>query len=425
MKSLIAIVERNQLNADRNSGEDGRERREAVLNIIERVKQEGDAALLELTEKFDKVKLAELAVQQEEFEEAYRVIDPAVLEAIRDAIANIRDYHQRQVRQSWTTTSESGSMLGQIVRPLERVGIYVPGGTAAYPTSVMMNAIPALVAGVPEIVMTTPPGKDGRLNAAVLVAARELGITEVYKTGGAQAIAALAFGTQTIRKVDKITGPGNAFVAAAKREVFGHVAIDMIAGPSEVVILADETASPVYIAADLLAQAEHDPLASCVLVTTSAKLASEVQEQVEKQLPELMRKEIAEQSIRRHGAICVAADLEEAFDIVNELATEHLEVLLSDPFAYIGKIKHAGAVFIGENSPVAIGDYFVGPNHVLPTGRTARFSSPLSVDDFIKKTSLIHYSGADMLKNGRKIAALAHFEGLQAHARSVELRLEE
>ncbi|AJY77535.1 histidinol dehydrogenase [Paenibacillus beijingensis] len=421
----MAIVERNQLNVDRNSGADGQERREAVLNIIERVKLEGDAALFDLTEKFDKVKLTELAVQPEEFEEAYRVIDPAVLEAIREAIVNIRDYHQRQVRQSWTTTSETGSMLGQIIRPLERVGIYVPGGTAAYPSSVLMNAIPALVAGVPEIVMTTPPGKDGKLNAAVLAAARELGITEVYKTGGAQAIAALAFGTQTIRRVDKITGPGNAFVAAAKREVFGHVAIDMIAGPSEVVILADETANPVYIAADLLAQAEHDPLASCVLVTTSAKLAEDVQAQVAKQLPELARKEISEQSIRRWGAICVAADLEEAFDIVNELATEHLEVFISDPFAYIGKIKHAGAVFIGENSPVAIGDYFVGPNHVLPTGRTARFSSPLSVDDFIKKTSLIHYSGTDMLKNGHKIAALAHFEGLQAHARSVELRLEE
>jgi histidinol dehydrogenase len=421
---LLNIVKRHELVVNESSSADSQERREAVLHIIEEVKRDGDEALFRMTERFDKVVLPQLAVREEEFEEAYRIIDPNVLEAIREAIGNIRNYHERQLRQSWMTTSDTGTILGQLILPLERVGIYVPGGTAAYPTSVLMNAIPALVAGVQEIVMTTPPGKDGKLNPAVIVAARELGIKEVYKVGGAQAIAALAYGTRTIRKVDKITGPGNAYVAAAKREVFGFVAIDMIAGPSEVVVLADKTANAGYIAADLLAQAEHDPLASVTLVTTSVSLAEEVQEQTVKQLKHLDRREIAEQAIKRNGVICIAIDLDEAFDIVNELATEHLEIHIRDPFAYLGKIKHAGAVFIGEDSPVAIGDYFVGPNHVLPTGRTARFSSPLSVDDFIKKTSLIRYSRQDMLRNGHKISALARFEGLQAHAKSVELRLE-
>ncbi|MBB6695053.1 histidinol dehydrogenase [Cohnella xylanilytica] len=422
---MLTIVERSGLSATQAAtGAAGQERREAVLHIIEEVKRDGDAALFRLTEKFDRVVLPQLAVADEEFEEAYRVIDPEVLEALREAIANIRDYHERQLRESWMTTKESGTILGQLILPLERVGLYVPGGTAAYPTSVMMNAVPALVAGVKEIVMTTPPGKDGKLNAAVLVAAAELGIRQVYKVGGAQAIAALAYGTETIGSVDKITGPGNAFVATAKREVFGQVAIDMIAGPSEVVVLADETAKAAYIAADLLAQAEHDPLASVTLVTTSRALAEEVQRLAASQLEGLDRKEIAAKALEGFGAICVAADLEEAIDIVNELATEHLEIQIQDPFAHLGKIKHAGAIFIGDDSPVAIGDYFVGTNHVLPTGRTARFSSGLSVDDFLKKTSFVRYSRQDMLDNGRKIAALARFEGLQAHARSVELRLE-
>ncbi|GIO13868.1 histidinol dehydrogenase [Cohnella xylanilytica] len=422
---MLTIVERSGLSATQAAtGAAGQERREAVLHIIEEVKRDGDAALFRLTEKFDRVVLPQLAVADEEFEEAYRVIDPEVLEALREAIANIRDYHERQLRESWMTTKESGTILGQLILPLERVGLYVPGGTAAYPTSVMMNAVPALVAGVKEIVMTTPPGKDGKLNAAVLVAAAELGIRQVYKVGGAQAIAALAYGTETIGSVDKITGPGNAFVATAKREVFGQVAIDMIAGPSEVVVLADETANAAYIAADLLAQAEHDPLASVTLVTTSRALAEEVQRLAASQLEGLDRKEIAAKALEGFGAICVAADLEEAIDIVNELATEHLEIQIQDPFAHLGKIKHAGAIFIGDDSPVAIGDYFVGTNHVLPTGRTARFSSGLSVDDFLKKTSFVRYSRQDMLDNGRKIAALARFEGLQAHARSVELRLE-
>jgi len=422
---MLKIVERSGLSATQAAtGAAGQERREAVLHIIEEVKRDGDAALFRLTEKFDRVALPQLAVADEEFEEAYRVIDPEVLEALREAIENIRDYHERQLRESWMTTKESGTILGQLILPLERVGLYVPGGTAAYPTSVMMNAVPALVAGVKEIVMTTPPGKDGKLNAAVLVAAAELGIRQVYKVGGAQAIAALAYGTETIGSVDKITGPGNAFVATAKREVFGQVAIDMIAGPSEVVVLADETANAAYIAADLLAQAEHDPLASVTLVTTSLALAEEVQRQAASQLEGIDRKEIAAKALEGYGAICVAADLDEAIDIVNELATEHLEIQIQDPFAHLGKIKHAGAIFIGDDSPVAIGDYFVGTNHVLPTGRTARFSSGLSVDDFLKKTSFVRYSRQDMLDNGRKISALARFEGLQAHARSVELRLE-
>ncbi|WP_373864296.1 histidinol dehydrogenase [Paenibacillus xylaniclasticus] len=420
----MKIVPRSELLVTQPQVSDHPERRETVLNIIAEVRRDGDAALKRMTEAFDKVALAHIAVQEEEIEEAYRIIDPEVLDALRGAIHNIRDYHQRQVNQSWMTTQSSGTILGQLVLPLERVGLYVPGGTAAYPSSVLMNAIPALVAGVQEIAITTPPGKDGKLNPAVLVAAAELGIREIYKVGGAQAIAALAYGTETIRKVDKITGPGNAFVAVAKREVFGQVAIDMIAGPSEVVILADESANAAYIAADLLAQAEHDPLASTTLVTTSAALAKEVQTEVELQLKQLERRDIAGKAIENYGAICLADHLEEAIDIVNEMATEHLEIHFEDPFAHLGKIKHAGAIFIGDNSPVPIGDYFVGTNHVLPTGRTARFSSGLSVDDFVKKTSVACYSRQDMLDNGRKIAALARYEGLQAHARAVELRLE-
>jgi histidinol dehydrogenase len=420
---LLKVMQRQQLRANRSRASKGQDRREDVLNIIEQVKQYGDQALLEMTERFDRVKLAHLKVQPEEFDEAFEAIDDTLLDAIRSAIRNIRDYHERQVRQSWMNATESGTILGQLVRPLERVGIYVPGGTASYPSSVMMNAIPALVAGVEQIVMTTPPGKDGRMNTAVLVTARELGITEIFKVGGAQAIAALAYGTESIAKVDKITGPGNAFVAAAKREVYGDVDIDMIAGPSEVVILADETAKPEFIAADLLAQAEHDPLASAILVTTSAALAEQVQEQVLTQLEHLNRKEIAVKSIDQWSAICIANSLDEAFDIVNELATEHLQLCIADPFERLGKVKHAGAVFIGNNSPVPIGDYYVGPNHVLPTSGRARFSSPLSVDDFIKKMSLVSYSRADMAANGHKIAALAEFEGLQGHAHSVKLRL--
>ena len=315
-------------------------------------------------------------------------------------------------------------MLGQLIRPLQRVGLYVPGGTAAYPSSVLMNAIPAQVAGVEEIAMVTPPGKDGKINPGVLVAAQELGVTEIYKVGGAQAIAALTYGTETIKPVDKIVGPGNIYVALAKREVFGLVDIDMVAGPSEIVVLADETANAAYVAADLLSQAEHDAMASSVLVTPSRTLAEAVQQEVEQQLVVLPRREIAEKSIRDHGAICVVDSLEQAIDVVNRLAPEHLEVMVEDPMEYVGKLKNAGAIFLGAYSSEPVGDYFAGPNHVLPTNGTARFSSPLNVDDFLKKTSLISYSRQDLLANGKKIVALARQEGLEAHARAIQIRLD-
>jgi histidinol dehydrogenase len=398
--------------------------RAAVLEILQAVKAEGDAAVLRFTETFDRIQLAAMRVTEEEIRRALEEIDPAVREAIREAAVNIRDYHSRQMRQSWITTKESGTMLGQLIRPLQRVGLYVPGGTAAYPSSVLMNAIPAQVAGVEEIVMVTPPGKDGTVNPGVLVAAYEVGVKEIYKVGGAQAIAALTYGTETIKRVDKIVGPGNIYVALAKREVFGLVDIDMVAGPSEIVVLADRTANPAYVAADLLSQAEHDTMASAVLVTPCRELAEKVQQEVEQQLAALPRKEIAEASIRDYGAICVVQNIEEGIEIVNRLAPEHLEVMLDDPFVYVGRIKNAGAIFLGAYSSEPVGDYFAGPNHVLPTNGTARFSSPLNVDDFLKKSSLIAYSRQDLLANGHKIVALARQEGLEAHARAIQIRLD-
>jgi histidinol dehydrogenase len=398
--------------------------RAAVLEILQAVKAEGDAAVLRFTETFDRIQLAEMRVTEEEIRRALEEIDPAVREAIREAAVNIRDYHSRQMRESWITTKESGTMLGQLIRPLQRVGLYVPGGTAAYPSSVLMNAIPAQVAGVEEIVMVTPPGKDGTVNPGVLVAAYEVGVKEIYKVGGAQAIAALTYGTETIQRVDKIVGPGNIYVALAKREVFGLVDIDMVAGPSEIVVLADRTANPAYVAADLLSQAEHDMMASAVLVTPCRELAEKVQQEVEQQLAVLPRKEIAEASIRDYGAICVVENIEEGIEIVNRLAPEHLEVMLDDPFVYVGRIKNAGAIFLGAYSSEPVGDYFAGPNHVLPTNGTARFSSPLNVDDFLKKSSLIAYSRQDLLANGHKIVALARQEGLEAHARAIQIRLD-
>jgi histidinol dehydrogenase len=398
--------------------------RAAVLEILQAVKAEGDAAVLRFTETFDRIQLAEMRVTEEEIHRALEEIDPAVCEAIREAAVNIRDYHSRQMRQSWITTKESGTMLGQLIRPLQRVGLYVPGGTAAYPSSVLMNAIPAQVAGVEEIVMVTPPGKDGTVNPGVLVAAYEVGVKEIYKVGGAQAIAALTYGTETIKRVDKIVGPGNIYVALAKREVFGLVDIDMVAGPSEIVVLADHTANPAYVAADLLSQAEHDMMASAVLVTPCRELAEKVRQEVEQQLAALPRKEIAEASIRDYGAICVVENIEEGIEIVNRLAPEHLEVMLDDPFAYVGRIKNAGAIFLGAYSSEPVGDYFAGPNHVLPTNGTARFSSPLNVDDFLKKSSVIAYSRQDLLANGHKIVALARQEGLEAHARAIQIRLD-
>jgi histidinol dehydrogenase len=401
------------------------EQRLAVLDIITEVRKNGDAALFSFTEKYDRVALSSIKVSKEEIEQAYNELDISMLPIIREAAANIRDYHERQKRESWITTQANGTILGQKITALDSVGVYVPGGLAAYPSSVLMNVTPALVAGVKRIVMVSPPQQNGLLPAGVLVAAHELGVQEIYKVGGAQAIAALAYGTESIEKVDKVVGPGNIYVALAKREVFGHVSIDMIAGPSEIVVLADETARATEVAADLLSQAEHDERASSVLVTTSEKLAYEVKEEVYKQLETLPREKIARASIESYGAIYVTDTLDEAVQLVNELAPEHLEVITASPMDLLGKIHHAGAIFLGRFSSEPVGDYFAGPNHVLPTNGTARFSSPLNVDDFTKKSSIISYSEKAMLDNGRKIAAFARLEGLEAHARAVEYRLED
>ncbi|MBU8906720.1 histidinol dehydrogenase [Desertibacillus haloalkaliphilus] len=399
--------------------------RDAVTNIIAQVKEQGDKALIALTEKFDGVTLSDFLVTKAEIEAAYDSIDDEVLNALKEAIVNIREFHQRQKRQSWLTTNEDGTVLGQKIVPLDSVGVYVPGGTAAYPSSVIMNVAPAQVAEVGEIVIVSPPQKDGTLPAGVLVAANELGISNIYKLGGAQAVAALAYGTETIPAVDKIVGPGNIYVALAKREVFGHVDIDMIAGPSEIVVLADEKANPAYIAADLLSQAEHDMLSSAVLVTPSEALAEQVAAEVDRQLETLPRKEIASVAVADHGAIYVTDTLDEAVEVVNQLAPEHLEVLTEEPMLLLGKIRHAGAIFLGPYSSEPVGDYFAGPNHVLPTNGTARFSSPLNVDDFTKKSSIISYSKEALTKNGKKIAAIARYEGLEAHARAIDVRLED
>lgn len=401
------------------------EQRLAVLDIIAEVRKTGDHALFALTEKYDRVTLTSLKVSPEEIQQAYLELDDKLLPIINEAAGNIKDYHQRQKRESWITTQENGTILGQKFTPLDSVGVYVPGGLAAYPSSVLMNVIPALVAGVKRIVMVSPPQENGSLPAGVLVAANELGISEIYKVGGAQAIAALAYGTESIERVDKIVGPGNIYVALAKREVFGHVSIDMIAGPSEIVVLADHSARATDIAADLLSQAEHDARASSVLVTTSLALANEVKDEVYKQLETLPRQAIARASINQYGAIYVTNTLDEAIGLVNELAPEHLEVLTENPMEQLGKIRHAGAIFLGRYSSEPIGDYFAGPNHVLPTNGTARFSSPLNVDDFMKKSSIISYSEQAIKENGRKVAAFARLEGLEAHARAVEYRLED
>ncbi|GAE27148.1 histidinol dehydrogenase [Halalkalibacter wakoensis JCM 9140] len=401
------------------------QQREAVEAIISQVKKQGDQALFDLTKKFDGAELTSLRVTEEELNSAYTEISDELISALREAIVNIKDFHERQTRQSWMTTKEDGTILGQKVTPLDSVGVYVPGGKAAYPSSIMMNVIPAQVAGVERIVMVSPAGADGKLPASVLVTAKELGVKEIYKVGGAQAVAALAYGTETIQSVDKITGPGNIYVALAKRAVFGTVDIDMIAGPSEIVVLADQKANPRYIAADLLSQAEHDEQASAVLVTASQDLAEQVAKEVQEQLTTLPKRDIAGASIRDYGVIYVASDLVEAVDVVNQLAPEHLEILTEEPMNLVGKIRHAGAIFVGPYSSEPVGDYFAGPNHVLPTNGTARFSSPLNVDDFTKKSSIISYSKQAIENNGHKISALARLEGLEAHARAIDIRLEE
>ncbi|RFU63894.1 histidinol dehydrogenase [Peribacillus glennii] len=403
-----------------DSGTD--EQRKTVQGIISEVRKDGDAALFSYTERFDGVKLTDLRVTQEELNAGLAALSEEHIAVIREAAENIQSFHQKQQRNSWITTDDMGTMLGQKITPLDAVGVYVPGGTAAYPSSVLMNVMPALVAGVKRIVMVSPPGKDGKLAPVVLAAAKIAGVTEIYTVGGAQAIAALAYGTDSIDKVDKIVGPGNIYVALAKREVFGDVSIDMIAGPSEIAVLADKTANAAEVAADLLSQAEHDAFACSVLVTTSMELAEGVSQEVHKQLELLPRKEIAEQSIRNFGRIIVCANMSEALLAVNELAPEHLEILTENPMEAMAKIRHAGAIFLGRFSPEPVGDYFAGPNHVLPTNGTARFASPLNVDDFQKKSSIIMYSEKAFRANSEKIASFARLEGLEAHARAIEAR---
>lgn len=422
---MIRIIPAEQFQSKRNVESGNREQQEAVRSILAAVRAEGDAALRRFTEQFDRVSLERFRVTEEEFAEAEQQVAPEVVAAFAEAAENIRDYHQRQVRQSWMYTRESGTLLGQLIRPLRRVGLYVPGGTAAYPSSVLMTAIPAKVAGVPEVVMTTPPGRDGRVHPAILIAARIAGVSEVFKVGGAQAIGALAYGTEQIKPVDKIVGPGNIYVALAKREVYGLVDIDKFAGPSEIAVIADETGNPAFIAADLLSQAEHDPLSCAVLVTPSAVLAQAVQAEVERQLADLPRKEIAKASLRSHGAICLVADLAEGFRLINDMAPEHLEIHLANPLDWLGMVENAGAIFLGPYSSEPVGDYFAGSNHVIPTNGTARFASPLSVDDFVKKSSVVSYSRDDLRAHGHKIMRMAEQEGLHAHARAIALRLVE
>ncbi len=395
-----------------------------VSDIIADVRARGDAALLDYCEKFDKVKLSSLEVSAEEFDAAFDAMEPEFIDVLNTAAANIRQFHEKQVRSNFIITERAGVVMGQKVSPLDRVGLYVPGGTAAYPSTVLMDAIPAKIAGCGEIVITTPPGKDGKVNPAILAAAKVAGVDRVFKVGGAQAVAALAYGTETVPCVDKIVGPGNAFVAEAKKQVFGRVAIDMIAGPSEILIVADGKSNPVHVAADLLSQAEHDKLASAVLVTDSMDLAQAVQAEVERQVRLLPRVEIASASIDNNGKIIVADDLDAAIDIANALAPEHLELCVDNPFDYLDKVKHAGSIFMGRNCPEALGDYLAGPNHTLPTGGTARFYSPLSVDDFVKKSQYTYFTREALGAVSDKIARFARKEGLEGHARSALSRFE-
>ena len=398
----------------------------AVAEIIETVKKGGDEALFSYTEKFDHCKMdaAHIRVTREEIDEAYQKVDADFVEVMKKSAANIRVFHEKQLRNSWFDPKPDGTILGMKILPIAIAGVYVPGGKAAYPSSVLMNVLPAKVAGVERIIMTTPPGADGKVNPGTLVAAHIAGVDEIYKVGGAQAIAAMAFGTQSIPKVDKITGPGNIFVALAKKACFGYVSIDSIAGPSEILVIADETANPRYVAADLLSQAEHDELASAILITTSKTLADQVSVEVDRFVANLSRREIIEKSLNNYGYILLVDSLDEAADTANEIASEHLEILTKDPFAMMTKIRNAGAIFLGEYSSEPLGDYFAGPNHVLPTNGTARFFSPLNVDDFLKKTSIISYSRPALEKIHQDIECFAENEGLTAHANSIRVRLE-
>ena len=398
---------------------------QVVADIIANVRTNGDKALFEYCEKFDKAKLSSLLVTQEEIDEAVASVEPRFLDILRRAAENIRQFHRRQVRNSFILNDQNGIVIGQKIIPGDRAGLYVPGGTAPYPSTVLMDSIPAKIAGCREVVMVTPPSADGRIHPVILAAASIAGIDKIYKLGGAQAIAALAYGTESVPKVDKIVGPGNAFVAEAKKQVFGTVSIDMIAGPSEILIVADGATNPRHAAADLLSQAEHDKLASAVLVTDSMDLALAVQAELERQIPLLARAEIARASIDHNGKIIVVDSLTEAIDTANEIAPEHLELLVDNPFDYLDRIRHAGSIFMGRNCPEALGDYFAGPNHTLPTSGTARFSSPLSVDDFIKKTQYTYYTADALAKVAEDVAYFATQEGLTAHAKSAVIRMED
>lgn len=397
----------------------------AVDAIIARVRKEGDQALIDYAEEFDKVKLSSLLVTEEEINKAVKHTDPYFLETLESAKENITAFHEKQIRKNFIITENEGVILGQKITPIEKAGLYVPGGTASYPSSVLMNAIPAKLAGVKEIVMVTPPDQNGSISDVILAAAKIAGVTKIVKTGGAQAVAALAYGTESVPKVDKITGPGNIYVATAKSKVYGMVDIDMIAGPSEILVLADGTCDPRHVAADLLSQAEHDRLASAVLVTDSPSLAEAVQTEIEVQLTRLSREEIARASIEGRGKIILAKSMKQAVEVANAIAPEHLEICVDDPFALLAEVKNAGSVFLGKNTPEAMGDYFAGPNHVLPTSGTARFSSPLSVDDFIKKTSFIYYTKDALARVSDRVADFAAREGLDGHGRSVTIRFEE
>lgn len=397
---------------------------ETVAEIIENVKKNGDKALFEYCEKFDGVTLSSLVVTEEEIDKAFETVEPEFIAVLEEAAENIRKFHSAQVRNSFIINDKNGVVMGQKIIPLDRVGLYVPGGTAAYPSTVLMDSIPAKIAGCPELFMVTPPSKDGSVRPEILAAAKIAGVDKIYKIGGAQAVAALAYGTETVKKVDKIVGPGNAFVAEAKKQVFGRVAIDMIAGPSEILIVADGSCNPEFVAADMLSQAEHDKNATAVLVTDDGDFAKKVSEQLELQIPALPRAEIARASVDNNGKIIVAENLLSAIDIANEIAPEHLELCVDNPFDYLDRIRHAGSIFMGKNCPEALGDYFAGPNHTLPTSGTAKFSSPLSVDDFVKKSQYTYFTADALEKVAGKVALFAEKEGLSAHARSATVRFE-
>lgn len=393
-----------------------------VAAIIADVRKKGDAALRAYGEKFDGVKLDSLEVSAEEKENALKAADPEFMSVLEEAAENIRSYHKRQVKEGYLIAERDGVVLGQKVMPIERVGLYIPGGTASYPSTVLMNCIPAKLAGVAEIVMVTPPGKDGKIDSNIVAAAHVAGAGRIFKCGGAQAVAALAYGTETVPKADKIVGPGNVFVAEAKRQVYGVVDIDMIAGPSEILVISDEKSDPVVLAADMLSQAEHDKMATAVLITTGSELADRTAREIERQLKELPREKIARASIENNGKIIIVGSIEEGIDIANEIAPEHLEMAVDEPFTYLNRIRNAGSIFLGRSCPEALGDYFAGTNHTLPTGGRARFSSPLSVDDFVKKSSYMYYSPEALERDSRKIARFAEEEGLSAHARSALVR---